>query len=359
MKTLLAVLFCVMKLYATTLSGTVQAPDGTGVNGVMILTISQQASRPAGACGGPAVVASSYQVRITLTAGALSGSASVIGNDCLLPQGTYYNVKVIDSRANVLLSDHWLITGSSVNVGTIVSTVVSGTTTSLGSPGVVITNPVGQQQVVQPAGMPLSVNLLRVTGTLTLPSGLTCDTSGCTVFGGGTNILTTNTSQTISGVKTFGASLLAQSGSANIGGTTNYFQDAVFNGQVTAGRLRLNLGTPDAPTDFFTIANGAIHSLQIHNSSGESVLTLDDDQDYQTYWTMKGSIVPTSTSANIGTLGTADYPWRRIYLGEGVALPTNNFGTCASLPDGIYGFRTASSTMLLCVGGVLKTLVYQ
>lgn len=175
MKKILLLLLMAACACATTLTGSIKNPDGSGATGTLLLSLSQPgALSPAGSCGGPVEIVPNYQVRITVTAGSLVSPPSIYGNDCILPQGTYYNVSFLDNRGNIVFVDRWILTGTSVDVGTIVSVVVSGLTTTLGSVGVVFTTPSGDQTVNQPVGSTLHVNTLDVTAKLTGPGGMNC-----------------------------------------------------------------------------------------------------------------------------------------------------------------------------------------
>lgn len=219
-------------LGATSLTGTLNLPNGTGATGTLVLSLAQQAAlSTSGSCGGPVEVLPTYQVRITVSNGAMQGSPTVYGNDCLLPQGTYYNVQFFDSSGNIVMTDRWVISGTSINVGTIVSVVISGTTAVLGQPGVVLTQPSGSQTVVQPVGNPLGVNYLNVTTQLTLPNGAVCNAAGCSgVYGNTVDIISP---QTITGQKTFTNSILftggAGVGSASFPAGTSYFNGLLVN----------------------------------------------------------------------------------------------------------------------------------
>jgi hypothetical protein len=203
MKTRAAVLilFLAGRLAATSLTGTLKGPDGNGITGVMLLSLSRQAALMSGGCGGPVEVVPTLQKRITVTAGALIGSPVVYGNDCLLPAGTYYNVTVMDNLGNTYFTDKWQITGSSLDIGTVVSLTVIGGGGTIGSTGYVQLAPVATQAINQPTGTYFGVNELAVTGTLTLPDGTVCTTAGCIVSTSNAVLLTGN--QTVSGIKNF------------------------------------------------------------------------------------------------------------------------------------------------------------
>src|ERR1035438_647442 len=122
-------LFVVSVVSATTLTGSIKNPDGTGMTGNLFMSLSQQGSmQSAGGCGGPAEIVPTYQIRIAVLNGSLVTPPTIYGNDCMLPAGIYYNIKETDTGGNVLMTDRWLITGSSIDIGTIISVVISGTT---------------------------------------------------------------------------------------------------------------------------------------------------------------------------------------------------------------------------------------
>jgi hypothetical protein len=121
-------------------------------------------------------------VNISIVNGAVTGSPTVFGSDCLLPSGTYYSVVFSDLQGNKIFSDLWSITGSTEDIGTIVSTTITGTTTFLGQNGVLLTSPTSSQTVVQQPSTTLNINYLDVTSTLTGPGGIACTVVGC-VFG--------------------------------------------------------------------------------------------------------------------------------------------------------------------------------
>lgn len=252
---------------ATTLTGTAKKPDGTNLNGVIYLSLSQQGSLT---CGGPAIILPTTIVKIVVTGGALA-STSVYGNDCLNPQGTYYNVRYIDNNGNTVFTDRWVITGGSVDVGTIVSAIITGTTQTLGSTGVVFFTPAGNQTVNQPPGTLFGINYLMVSGKITFPSGGFCDNTGCTnVF---TNGVTLNTPQTITGQKTFAANIGFATAGIDINNPATYLW---ATGTVGGQALRTHIGSANTPSDFFLLQNTSIHHLQLINSVATPVMDLND-----------------------------------------------------------------------------------
>lgn len=175
MKKLLLALFCALTLQATSLTGTINAPDGTGANGTLVWSLAQQGALSAtGGCGGPIEILPTVQVRIKVVNGAMVAPPNIYGNDCILPQNTFYNILFVDNNGNNVFTDRWQIGGSTVDIGTIVSVVITGTTQTLGSNGVVLATPVGNQAIAQPAGTALSVNALAITSSFTAPGGFAC-----------------------------------------------------------------------------------------------------------------------------------------------------------------------------------------
>jgi hypothetical protein len=194
MKNCLLVLLSLSCSYGTTLSGSLKNPDGSGATGTLYFSLSQQAAlSTSGTCGGPAQIVPTVQIPVIVTSGVLQGSPTLAGNDCLLPQGTYYNIQFKDGNGNLIFSDRWSVVGTTQDIGTIVSVVISGTTQTLGQSGVVLTIPAANtpQTITQQSEQyPLNINYLNVTQELTGPAGMVCSSAGCswaspTAFPGG------------------------------------------------------------------------------------------------------------------------------------------------------------------------------
>lgn len=144
--------------YATTISGTINYPNSTGLTGRISFQLSQQGSQlSTGGCGGPAVIVPSAPIYFAISAGTLS-SQTIVGNDCIAPANTYYIVQVRDSNNNVLFSQNWQITGTTLNVGSILPVIVPQGTVSIGA---------------------AFIQSLIITGTCSL-NGASCFTSGGT-----------------------------------------------------------------------------------------------------------------------------------------------------------------------------------
>src|SRR5580692_2820305 len=87
---------------ATTLTGTINGPDGTGANGFLYFQLAQQgALSAAGGCGGPIEILPTVMVQIKVVNGAMQSPPAIYGNDCILPQGTFYNVTFKDNNGNL------------------------------------------------------------------------------------------------------------------------------------------------------------------------------------------------------------------------------------------------------------------
>lgn len=366
--TLLGILLAV-PLAATTLTGTLKGPDGTGLTGTLSLTLSQQAALQGGGCGGPVEVLPNRPVTLAVTGGSVSGT--VYGNDCMLPLGLYYNVSVRDSGGNLMFADRWVITGSSMDVGTIVSAVVTGTYATLGTTGYVMTSPSAGQTVTQPTGTALAVNNVTVTSALTFPDGTQCLTSGCSALT--TNTVTLSGAQTITGVKTFGANILAQSGSSlGIATRTNPFNtSAVRESDVT----NIKIWTGDFTTDWSTFVASGAGSYAWLDSSSQGLLaySVSGGSYSNAAWTVTGSIIPTTVAVGgisglLYNLGSNSNPWDAIFansiwmgtngaivMGSGDSfifehLTTGSDVDCSLRDDGLVNVRTDNLTLQFCIG---------
>lgn len=334
----LLVLFCLytVSCFCTTLVGTLNYPNATGASGYLIMSLSQQAAlSSSGGCGGPIEVVPTYQYRITVTNGALVGSPSVYGNDCMLPQGTYYDVQMTDTNANVLFTDRWVITGTTLNIGTIVSATITGTTQTLGQAGVVLTQPSASQNVNQGPGTNLGINLLNVTQILTLPNGGTCDSSGCS--GIDSNSVTTNTNQTISGQKTFSQDILFGS-TTNLGSTAAPATNGYFTGTLWLGDcLNLFLGSVASYSDTHCFANSSSGNVGLYTSLGTLVADWSDTSgfDSKPLFYVNGGYVQGQAGSIMNT-HSGDF-------------------ACSGVPDGMFTVRTDVNPPELqtCYGGVV------
>lgn len=161
--TIIALLFSVATLHATSLTGSIKYPDGTGVTGrIAFKLVTQGIAITTGSCAGPFAIVPTGESVFTITNGTIGGSPTVEGNDCILPANTYYIVTVRDSGSQILFSENWTITGTTIDVGTIVPSGGSGTS---GFSGAVLLTPPGA------ADQAITGNILaQITGTYDLGS---------------------------------------------------------------------------------------------------------------------------------------------------------------------------------------------
>lgn len=106
----------------TTLTGTLEGPGGQGLTGTLWLSLSNPASVLASCSGGPALILPQTFYSVSVVGGILQGTPTIWGADCMAPIGGFpYNVKVTDPNGNTLMTDQWLILGSTYNVGSAIS----------------------------------------------------------------------------------------------------------------------------------------------------------------------------------------------------------------------------------------------
>jgi hypothetical protein len=143
---------------ATSLSGTFKNPDGSFVNGKIIFLLSQ----PARLNDQSAQIVPMVKI-FAVTNGALEGGAFVYGNDVLVPGGTYYLVRLVDSNNNLLFEQKWSISGVSLNLGTL-----TPTTTGVVYPDPLIKNLATSQAVQGPVSFsaPITAFSLTLNGNL-------------------------------------------------------------------------------------------------------------------------------------------------------------------------------------------------
>jgi hypothetical protein len=127
---------------ATTVTGAVNLPDRTPVNGTLEFTLSQRATTTA-----PPAVYVPETTTCAITDGQIAAACTVQANDTLDPAGTFYRVRILDANNRAL--------GPTVNY------TISGTTVDLGSLPVTATD-----TLVPPDGS--VTGNLNVTGDLTV-----------------------------------------------------------------------------------------------------------------------------------------------------------------------------------------------
>jgi hypothetical protein len=160
-----------------TVSGTVSNPDGSAFNGVF--TISLASGRVNNICSTAAVTS---HLAVSVING-IFPSTQLLPTPCLSPSIPYF-VSVTDTTHKPIYTDNWYIPqtlSGAVNVGEMGEVkLASGITVAV--PLAIISTPLGNQTITQPAGTYLTVNNLTVTGSLTTSGGL----SGALSLTGGT-----------------------------------------------------------------------------------------------------------------------------------------------------------------------------
>ncbi len=143
---------------ATTLSGSFKNPDGSFVNGKIIFLLSQ----PARLNDQSAQIVPMVKI-FSITNGALETGAFIYGNDVLVPGGTYYLVRLVDTNNNLLFEQKWSISGVSLDLGTL-----TPTTTGVVYPDPLIKNLATGQDVQGPVSFsaPLTAFSLTLNGNL-------------------------------------------------------------------------------------------------------------------------------------------------------------------------------------------------
>jgi hypothetical protein len=202
-----------------------------------------------------------YTVAIKVVNGALQSPPQIYGNDCMLPGGLYYNVAVLDNNGNTYFTDKWQITGSTIDIGTIVSVVISGTTQTLGSTGFVQLVPSVTQIINQPVGTYLGTTYLAVTGIITFPDGSQCTTAGCVLYTTGNAVLLTG-NQTAAGIKTFTDGLVSSVFNCTSAGATNCFQQYLGTFSIT--------GAGDAAFQTVTATTGSVARTFNSRAAGDT-----------------------------------------------------------------------------------------
>ena len=102
-------------LAATTVTGTIKDPAGTGING----TVELELSAP-GRVNDPALLLIQPKVTCAISNGAIAPNCIVRGNDTILePAGTFYRVRILSLAGQELMkSKRYSITGATWNIAT-------------------------------------------------------------------------------------------------------------------------------------------------------------------------------------------------------------------------------------------------
>ena len=98
---------------ATTVTGTINKPDGSPVTGTIEFVLSQPARTTT-----PPVMFAPVKTTCAVTNGQIASGCQLQGNDTLDPAGTFYRVRVLDSNNRVVLpSANYTFSGSLVDLG--------------------------------------------------------------------------------------------------------------------------------------------------------------------------------------------------------------------------------------------------
>lgn len=305
MKTLLSLLLFVLAFAATVpaqqtidavgLTGTLEGPDGTPVTGH--LTVALNLANVKNICNTPYTTVPRGPITFTVTNGTIvnGSTASLITQDCMSPRSAYY-ISLYDKNNKLLFADNWYLRQQAIvnnvraqNVGNLVEKGFGGPIT-VAVEQAVVTNPVGNQTITQPAGTNLIINSAICTGT-------------CIGFGG---------SGTGSGVTSVGISL-----------PSNVFN----NGPAitSAGNLTATFGTQVTNTVFA-------------GPCGGSAVT-------PTFRVLCASDIPNNNANTTGTAGNVSGVVQVTNGGTGTTTPAlvagNGISITGSFPD-----ETISSTLV-------------
>lgn len=100
----------------TQLAGTFTTPNDTGFNGFLYLSLPVPGAAFSTCSGGPVEVVPNEPIVVKIVNGAMVSPPKIWGADCMLPLDLPYTVKLTDAQNNVVLTDQWLIQGSTYDV---------------------------------------------------------------------------------------------------------------------------------------------------------------------------------------------------------------------------------------------------
>ncbi|MBI1750473.1 MAG: hypothetical protein HY234_03655 [Acidobacteria bacterium] len=237
---------------ATNLTGTFKNPDGTPVNGKIIFLLSQ----PTRLNDQSAQIVPMVKI-FSVANGVLEAGAFVYGNDVLVPGGTYYLVRLVDSNNNLLFEQKWSITGISLNLGTL-----TPTTTGVVFPDPLIKNLATTQAVQGPVSFsaPVTAFSLTLNGNLNPGAADSHDLGSSSAPWQELHALRWNSLFSVGNSSGTSAPPAAApvatvfNSSGSIGVGTYYFKVTYFNrnGETTA-----------SPTRTLTVSSGATNRIHI------------------------------------------------------------------------------------------------
>lgn len=162
---------------AVGLKGTLVGPDGTPVTGHLTVALNLGGVR--NICTTPYTTVPRGPITFTVTNGVIvnGSTAKLITQDCMSPRSAYY-ISLYNQQNKMLFADNWYLRQQAIvnsvraqDVGALVEQGFSGPI-QVAIDQAVVTNPVGNQTITQPAGTNLIINSAICTGT-------------CIGFGGG------------------------------------------------------------------------------------------------------------------------------------------------------------------------------
>jgi hypothetical protein len=179
-----------------TINGTVTGPDGTPLNGRMVLTLSNPGQNTA---NNTAVAV--YPIQYPVVNGSLPSFAAVVPNDAIQPMGTYYVENLYDTAGNPVAQNNFYITSPGpFNIGQATPTSLTTNQISFQSPAFVNINNIWQgtqtfNGLAWTSGTTFSSNLLNSNTAVrnyTFPdaSGIVCISTSCPTLA---NVMMTNT----------------------------------------------------------------------------------------------------------------------------------------------------------------------
>lgn len=242
---LFALLILSLPAFGTTLTGTVNNPDGTSFSGTLVFNLSatttlSTATLSSGyVCPGPLLVSNLNSTTVQVINGVMQSTVNLYDSECTQPAGIPYNVEFI-SQTGKTTNQLWVVTGTSENIGTIVPVT---------SDNIVFNVPLQQGSTTYPGGTNGSIQV---------------NNNG--IFGGATSaqlVSALNTSPTTQLVSTLIPTLnyLPLSGGTLTGGITLSAGNVIF----TAGS---GITTPDTQiTDDDVAGTGAGLNVSVGSAS--------------------------------------------------------------------------------------------
>jgi hypothetical protein len=181
----LFILLCTASACAATpcyvsLQGTVQIPNAANFNGVFTLQMMKVGVK---STVSPYLTVPTSQITYPIKNGQLIGvsSGNFLSQDCMKPR-VPYDIQILDAQNNLVASDNWYlpnVESGTVDIGNMQEEKFNGPIT-VSIPQGIISTPLGNQTITQPAGTSLTINgTVNFTGTInyTTPPAFTTITA--------------------------------------------------------------------------------------------------------------------------------------------------------------------------------------